>query len=239
MVHASKIVLFQSFLILFSFIPYQHKMKDPIPVAYKIVNNNDHLLENSGQLLVVYNEQCADYKAVVVVMEKTENGWQTKLGPIPAGVGKNGFAETDKKKEGDGKSPTGLFRLGQLFSYESKVETEMPFTQTTNEDKWIDDPESEDYNRHIRGKTKAKSFENLLLENDFYKYCMVIEYNTNPVVKEKGSAIFLHLGEEIPGSTSGCVAIDEENMLWILKWLNPQLNPSILMGHKQVLLSGL
>jgi L,D-peptidoglycan transpeptidase YkuD (ErfK/YbiS/YcfS/YnhG family) len=115
----------------------------------------------------------------------------------------------------------------------------MPYFQTTKEDKWIDDPESVDYNRHVRGETKAKSYENLKLDNDLYKYCMVIEYNTNPIVKGKGSAIFLHLSEDPPGATSGCVAITENSMEWILKWMNPELNPSIIMGNKQTLIAGL
>jgi L,D-peptidoglycan transpeptidase YkuD (ErfK/YbiS/YcfS/YnhG family) len=239
MPYTIKTVLFHSFLLLFSFNTYGQNMDDQVQVAIQIVNANNHLLINCRQLLVVYNEKPEDHQALLVVMEKTGKDWKKKLEPMLAGVGRNGFAEPNKKIEGDGKTPTGLFRLGQLFAYENDIETKMPFTQTTDEDKWIDDPESKDYNRHIRGKTDAKSYENLKLENDYYKFCMVIEYNTNPIIKSKGSAIFFHLGEENPGSTSGCVAINETNMKWILKWMNPELKPSIIMGNKEVLVSGL
>ena len=113
----------------------------------------------------------------------------------------------------------------------------MPFVISTSEDKWIDDPESADYNRHVRGETSAKSYENLKLTSDAYKYCMVIEYNTDPVVKGKGSAIFFHLRESDMGTTAGCVAISESDMLKILKGLDPAKNPMIVMGDRQTLLN--
>jgi len=214
-------------------------MNDTVQQLINMVNFNANLPDSCRQLLVVFNEKPAEHKAVLVVMEKNDKVWRAVLDPIKAGIGRNGFAKPGNKVEGDGKSPTGLFLLGHLFTYEKEVETKMPFTQTTGEDKWIDDPESEDYNRHIRGSTDARSYENLKLENDLYKYCMLIEYNTNPVVKGKGSAIFFHVSEDPPGSTAGCVAIPEKEMVWILGWMKPDLNPSIIMGTRQVLLSGL
>ena len=74
-----------------------------------------------------------------------------------------------------------------------------------------------------------------MLNNDAYKYCTVIEYNANPIVKEKGSAIFFHLGIKKPYSTLGCVAINEESMKLMVNWLDPKQNPSIIMGNLDVL----
>ena len=78
-----------------------------------------------------------------------------------------------------------------------------------------------------------------MLNTDIYKYCLVIEYNTNPVVKGKGSAIFFHLGIKKPYFTLGCVAIYEENMKTMVNWLDPKQNPVIIMGNLAVLKSGL
>jgi len=156
-------------------------------------------------------------------------------GPIDAHIGRNGFALRGTKLEGDGKTPTGLFTFGQLFSYQQNIKSKLPFIQTTKEDKWIDDPTSDAYNTYLRGETNAKSYENLLLKSDAYKYCMVINYNTQPVVKGKGSAIFFHLGQQ---PTSGCVAIPEKNMLSLLKWMKKKDHPSILMGTTNELLEG-
>jgi len=205
-------------------------------IAKNITKINQSKLDHINQLIVVFNDASESSDAILVALEKKDSTWNVKFGPMKTGIGKNGFAFPDTKQEGDGKSPTGLFRLGQLFSYESKVNTQLPFIQTTTNDKWIDDPESADYNKYIRGETSAKSYEKLLIGSDAYKYCMVIEYNTNPIVKGKGSAIFFHLGNE---ATSGCVTISEKEMKQILHWMLPGKNPCIIMGNKDVLLKGL
>jgi L,D-peptidoglycan transpeptidase YkuD (ErfK/YbiS/YcfS/YnhG family) len=207
--------------------------------AILIAEQNKSKLENREQLLVVYNYQPESYSAFFVALERKKGYWVVKYDPVEVGIGKNGFASPLSKLEGDGKSPTGIFRLGKLFTYEKQFGTLLENQQTTKEDKWIDDPNSNDYNTYVRGFTNAKSYENLLLNSDAYKYCMVIEYNTNPVVKGKGSAIFFHLGVKKPYFTAGCVAINEENMKLIVNWLDPKLNPTIIMGNYNVLKNGL
>lgn len=207
--------------------------------ALVIAEHAESKLDNAEQLLVVYNYQPESYTAFFVALEKKDKKWFVKYDPIKVGIGKNGFAPPLHKLEGDGKSPTGIFRLGKLYTYEKLVNTLLETQVTTKEDKWIDDPNSEDYNTYVRGPTTAKSYENLLLNNGAYKYCMVIEYNTNPIVKGKGSAIFFHLKGKAPYFTAGCVAIDEENMKLIVNWLNPKLHPTIIMGNFNVLKRGL
>jgi len=204
-----------------------------------IVEKNKSHLENVGQVLVVYNYKPESFSAVFVALEKKENHWIVKQSPIIAGIGKNGFALPLNKIEGDGKSPTGIFKLGKLFSYEKQTKTQLENQQITKDDKWIDDPNSADYNKHVSGFTFAKSFENLLLKNDAYKYCVVIEYNTNPIIKGKGSALFFHLAIKPTYFTAGCVAIKEEYMKLMLNWLDPKENPTIIMGNLDVLKAGL
>jgi L,D-peptidoglycan transpeptidase YkuD (ErfK/YbiS/YcfS/YnhG family) len=207
--------------------------------ALLIVAKNKSQLENVNQLLVVYNEKPESFTAVFVALEKKGKSWVVKQSPIEAGIGKKGFALPDQKVEGDGKSPTGIYRLGKLFSYEKQFQTLLDNQQTTKEDKWIDDVNSSDYNKHISGSTEAKSYENLLLKTDVYKFCTVIEYNTNPVVKGKGSAIFFHLALKPAAFTSGCVAINEEYMKLMINWLDAKQNPTIIMGNLDVLKAGL
>lgn len=208
--------------------------------ALRIVKRNAALLDSTSQLLVVFNETTESSSAVLLAMEKKDNGWVVASATMSAGIGRKGFAATGAKREGDQMSPTGFFRLGQLFCYEKDVRTRMPFIQTTTEDKWIDDPNSSDYNRHIRGLTQANSYEKLKISDDEYKYCMVIEYNMHPVVKGMGSAIFLHLSQgETPNPSAGCVVVTQKDMEWLLNWMNPELKPSILMGNKKVLVAGL
>ncbi|WP_416844331.1 L,D-transpeptidase family protein [Flavobacterium sp. LB3P122] len=207
--------------------------------ALLIAEYNKSKLENSKQLLVVYNYQPESHSAFFVALEKKDKKWLIKYGPVKVGIGKNGFAAPLKKIEGDGKSPTGIFRLGKLYTYEKQLNTLVENQQTTAEDKWIDDPNSEHYNTYVKGATNAKSYKKILLKTDAYKYCMVIEYNTNPIIKGKGSAIFFHLAVKKPSFTAGCVAIDEENMKLMVNWLDPKQNPTIIMGNFNVLKRGL
>lgn len=203
----------------------------PLPIA-TILKTNYSRLDSVSQLILVCNDNTQKNEATLTALEKIDNQWYIKFDSIKAYVGLEGFAEPGRKHEGDMRTPQGFFRLGRLFTYESKVDTKMPYMQVTKEDKWIDDAGSDDYNKYVRGETDAESYENLLLDDYWYKYCMVIEYNTNPIVKGKGCAIFFHLGD---GPTYGCVAISERGMLEILNWFEPDKKPSILMGKKEVL----
>lgn len=209
--------------------------KSTIENALSIAEKNEVQLENVGQLLVVYNEKPESFTAVFVALEKKDNKWVVKQSPIEAAIGKNGFALPQMKVEGDGKSPTGIFKIGKLFSYEKQTNTLLENQQTTKNDKWIDDVNSVDYNKHVSGFTNAKSYENLLLDTDVYKFCTVIEYNTKPVVKGKGSAIFFHLALKPDSFTAGCVAIKENYMKLMVNWLDPKQNPTIIMGNLDVL----
>ena len=235
------ILLFQCLTIcIFSESVIGKEKASPEKKAIRIVKRNAMLLDSINQLLVVFNDKPESNLATLVAMEKKGQKWHVISTPMSAGIGRRGFAAPGNKREGDSQSPTGFFRLGQLFCYEKVVETRMPFIQTTPEDKWIDDPDSPDYNRYIRGTTSAKSYEKLLLNGNDYRYCMAIEYNTHPVVKGNGSAIFLHLSEyETINSSSGCVVLLQKDMEKLLKWMNPESNPSILMGTEKVLMGGL
>lgn len=212
----------------------------PLKKALTIAKKNAALVSSANQLLVVFNDKAEDNTASVVALEKKGKRWIIASDIIDAGIGRNGFAAPGEKSEGDSKSPTGFFKLGQLFGYEKEIDTQMPHQQTTSEDKWIDDPESPDYNQYIRGNTLAKSYENLKISSDEYKLCLVIEYNMHPVVKGMGSAIFMHLSMgNSPNPSSGCVVITPENMAKLLKWMKPEAKPSVLMGTLKVLESKL
>jgi L,D-peptidoglycan transpeptidase YkuD (ErfK/YbiS/YcfS/YnhG family) len=235
------ILIIQSFFVC-QFSEFANGKSTAIPAkkALQIVKINGVLLDSTNQLLVVFNQKPEQNSAVLVAMEKKNNVWQVIQKPISVGIGRKGFAAPNAKREGDQQSPTGFFRLGQLFCYDQVVDTRMPFIQTNDQDKWIDDPASADYNRYIRGATTAKSFENLKIRSDEYKYCMVIDYNMRPVLKGMGSAIFLHLSQgKEPNPSAGCVVVTQRDMEWLLKWMNPELKPSILMGNENTLNSGL
>lgn len=161
---------------------------------------------------------------------KEENLWQPALPPMRAVAGRNGIAAPGMKREGDGRTPSGEYHLGLVFGYGPSAPTRMPYRQATENDLWVDDSSSPDYNRWVRkDHTHAQSFENMKRDDDLYKYGIVIEYNTDPVVPGHGSAIFMHLWKTPDSLTAGCIAVSEEDMLKLLAWLDPTAGPVIII----------
>lgn len=188
----------------------------------------------SGQLVFATNRDASSFRVTILALEKKNGVWRLVLPELTGSIGKNGFASIDEKSEGDGKSPSGIFPLGIAFGYDPSVKTRMEYRKATDDDFWVDDVNSEDYNQWVKGKPNATSWEKMKREDDQYKYGVVIEYNMHPVVKGQGSAIFLHVWEG-GGATSGCVSMSEEMILSILEWLDPAKKPLIIMGTESEL----
>jgi len=208
-----------------------------IPSAHKFDSSaflkfQSNKFDKSTQIiLVVDNSSLFFTRTTLYAMEKRHDNWRMAFGPLDAVIGKNGFAPAEEKREGDGKTPSGIYPLKMTFGYNETVKTKMPYRQALADDIWVDDPQADDYNRWTNiQETKAASYEMMKREDDQYKYGVVIEYNTDPVIKGNGSAIFLHIwkGKGIP--TAGCVAVSEEDIIKILGWLDPKALPVIIMG---------
>ncbi len=167
--------------------------------------------------------------------QKQGDKWMMAFDPVPAVVGRNGFAPPGEKREGDGRTPSGVYRLGLAFGYAESVDTKMPYRQARADDLWVDDPEAPDYNRWVKqSATSATSYEKMRRGDDQYKYGVVIEYNTEPVIKGHGSAIFFHVWAGARTTTAGCVAVSEEDFRKILHWLDPAARPVILINPGNV-----
>lgn len=200
----------------------------------------NHSLNNipteSTQIIIVLGEKAPSVFVHVYGLEKQKSEWVRLLQPIEAIIGSMGFAEPGTKKEGDGKTPTGVFPLEFVFGYNETINTQMPYRQATETDIWVDDAQSDDYNKWVRKtETKAASFEEMKRKDDLYKYGIVVGYNTQPIVKGRGSAIFVHIRAENNIPTSGCVAMAEEDLVRIIGWLDPVKKPLILMGYERAL----
>ena len=74
---------------------------------------------------------------------------------------------------------------------------------------WCDDPKSKKYNQLIELPFKF-NFEKLYRNDDIYDIIFILSFNTNPVLKNKGSAIFIHIAKKNYSPTKGCVAIKKE-----------------------------
>jgi L,D-peptidoglycan transpeptidase YkuD (ErfK/YbiS/YcfS/YnhG family) len=188
----------------------------------------------SEQLIFATNRDASSVFVTLHALEKNDGVWRIVFPTFTGSIGEMGFAAVDDKREGDGKSPSGIFPLGFAFGYDPSAETKMPYRQATDNDFWVDDVNSGDYNQWVKGEPQAASWEKMKRDDDQYKYGVVIEYNMHPIVKGKGSAIFLHVwnGGE---STLGCVSMSEEMILEILGWLDPAKKPLIIMGTESEL----
>ncbi len=209
---------------------------DLSPFIKRFITHHPSQIGQSRQLIFATRGDASPGFVTICAVEKNNGAWRLVFPAFVGSIGRNGFAAVGKKKEGDGKSPSGIFPLEAAFGYGPSVKTKMLYQQATEDDFWVDDPDSGDYNTWIKGKPKAASWEKMKRDDDQYKYGVVVGYNRRPVVKGKGSAIFLHVwkGGE---STSGCVAMPEEKVSYILAWLDPQKIPLIVMGPEAELSS--
>ncbi|MED3690112.1 L,D-transpeptidase family protein [Peribacillus butanolivorans] len=194
--------------------------------------------KNVNQVVAVTGKSMSDTKVTIQTYEKKKGEWRRALKKMEGVIGKNGF--TKSKKEGDGKSPIGIYSFGTAFGSETKpANMKMKYKKTTKNDYWIDDQTSKDYNKWKtytgNPADKWKSFERM--NHELYKYGAVINYNMNPIKKGKGSAIFLHIWRGETKPTAGCTATAEKNVLSLLKWMDPEQNPHIIMGTNESLKS--
>ena len=136
-------------------------------------------------------------------------------------VGKKGF--TRHKKENDLKTPSGTFKLGNLYYRQDRVEKPASKLKSIRIKKnmgWCDDPNSKHYNKLIKIKKNLKiSYEKLFRKDDKYDLFILIKYNYNKIIKNKGSAIFLHLTTNY-STTRGCIAIQKKDFLILNKLIN-------------------
>ncbi|MFD0051389.1 L,D-transpeptidase [Actinomycetes bacterium NPDC127524] len=183
------------------------------------------------QILAVTGSKAASVKVNMEAYEKVYGSWRRSLKVMKGVIGYNGFAGS--KKEGDGKTPMGTFSFGTAFGSSAKpAGVTWPYKKTGAYDYWIDDTSSRDYNKwiHYKGNPQKRwhSFERM--NHPLYKYGISINYNTNPIIKGKGSAVFLHVWRGENSRTAGCTATAEYNVRSILNWLDPKQNPRIFLG---------
>jgi L,D-peptidoglycan transpeptidase YkuD (ErfK/YbiS/YcfS/YnhG family) len=169
--------------------------------------------------------------AIASGLERQGRTWTHVFGPYSAVIGRAGFAAPGEKREGDGKTPSGVFPLDEAFGYGERIESAMPYRRIEEDDVWVNDPASPDYNRWAKkGRTLALSFEEMRRNDGLYRIGVVIGYNRDPVKKGLGSAIFLHPWRGEGMATSGCVAMAEGDLLRILSWLEPLKKPKVILG---------
>ena len=134
-------------------------------------------------------------------------------------IGKNGLKKN--KIEGDNCTPVGTFSLGPVYFRKDRVDkpiTKLKTLKISKQMGWCDDPNNINYNKEIKLNKKIKA-EKLYRKDKIYDIIIVINYNTRKIIKNKGSAIFIHVTNNYK-PTKGCIALglnDLEILLKIIK----------------------
>ncbi len=191
----------------------------------------DYDSEPQRQVIEVLPARKGIFNAELTAWIAAEGDWRRVLGPWPVVIGRNGFAGFQEKREGDGKTPSGIFPIGVAFGKARQLTTSLVYRQAKEDDVWVDDSASSQYNTWVKLPAQAASYEKMLRPDGLYDMGAVIEYNTAPAVPKKGSAIFIHIWRDNGRRpTAGCVALHANRLRRLLAWLNKDKGPVIALG---------
>jgi L,D-peptidoglycan transpeptidase YkuD (ErfK/YbiS/YcfS/YnhG family) len=178
----------------------------------------------------------------------TQQSWQPVGSPISVTVGRNGLASgsgllappqsSTIKREGDGRSPEGVFALGTSFGYAASAlpGASLPYLALSASTECVDDAQSRHYNRIVARTATAdwKSSERMREMGEYYRWGVVVDHNhiAAPDSGSKpaaggGSCIFLHVWKEAQ-PTSGCTAMAQPDIESLLLWLDPRKRPLLV-----------
>jgi len=147
------------------------------------------------------------------------------FGPWTARVGYNGIAPPGRKREGDGRTPSGTFGFSFFFGVRPDLGFAFGFRHAFRYDVWDDDPASPRYNEWVNEREHNPGARpEPMHQVPAYDYAAVIAYNTARI-PGRGSAIFLHVGTGT--ATAGCVSLPYRRLIAILRWLRPRDHPLI------------
>ena len=135
-----------------------------------------------------------------------------------AANGRAGIISAAQKREGDGGTPTGLLRLVRVLYRADRAKPPtcaVPVEPISPHDGWCDDVADSAYNKMIR-LPFVPSHEALWREDHVYDIIGVLDWNLNPTVPGKGSAIFFHIATPDYAPTAGCVALSQADVLTAL-----------------------
>ena len=149
---------------------------------------------------------------------------------VKCSIGKRGIGL--KKKEGDLITPRGKYKIKFILYRKDRVKIQAKIRKIIIKRNmgWCDDPNSEQYNTLIKLPSVFK-YEKLYKKENIYDIILVLNYNMSPIIKNKGSAIFIHVAKKNYKKTKGCVAIKKAHLLKIVKHLRKN-STVLIVGQK-------
>jgi L,D-peptidoglycan transpeptidase YkuD (ErfK/YbiS/YcfS/YnhG family) len=131
-------------------------------------------------------------------------------------LGKAGIKK--KEKEGDNVTPKGIFKITSMYYRPDRIKNIITAVKKIKIKKnmgWCDDPDSHFYNQQISLPNKF-GHEKLYRNDHLYDLILFINYNTNPIIKNKGSAIFIHIAKKNYKKTKGCIALKKKHLIELI-----------------------
>jgi len=203
---------------------------------------------HAKQLMVVVTDGWNSLQGKIYGFKKHKDKWVLQF-TYPIVVGSKGLGVGDGivpfdikdapvKKEGDLKSPAGIFTIGTAFGYADYKDAKWiknPYKKATDTLICVDDMHSAHYNTLVNNdpaKRDWKSFEHMHLTKNYYKWGLFINHNSDKVVPGNGSCIFMHIWENDLVGTDGCTAMKEAHIIHILHWINAVNHPLLVQLPK-------
>jgi D-alanyl-D-alanine dipeptidase len=203
------------------------------------------LLGLSQQMVVVTSSDWKSTTGFLRRFERTDNGWQMDGPVLPIVLGRGGLGwgrgaqppsqPGPQKREGDGRSPAGIFPLTYAFGYadpDSVREIKLPYVQCTSTLECVDDTNSSYYNiivdRRTVSKPDWKSSEKMHMTNDEYRLGIFVANNSEPAKPGYGSCVFMHIWKSPQTPTSGCTAMSPGAIESLLGWLDARNHPVLV-----------
>ncbi|QYO66165.1 L,D-transpeptidase [Leptolyngbya sp. 7M] len=196
------------------------------------------------QIVVITPPDWNSTKAPGAMFERAslKSVWKRKGSDFEVVLGRNGSAWAigsapgsikEFKKEGDGRSPAGIFPLRSAFGFAAKPESlTYPYLRIEESTECVDDPDSSHYNK-IVDRFKAGNFDWKTSEKmrEFvpeYELGIFVGYNSFPVRRSDGSCIFLHIWKDVATPTSGCIAMARSDLEQIVTWIDSKRTPYLV-----------
>jgi len=139
---------------------------------------------------------------------------------LPVALGRAGTRAN--KREGDGSTPRGRFRLVRLWWRADRLprpSTGLPVRRIYDNDAWCEDPQDRRYNRAIK-LSPSSDGDRLKRGDHLYDLVIELDHNTRPRVRNLGSAVFIHVAHPGFAPTAGCVALDPQSLRRLLPRLS-------------------
>lgn len=202
---------------------------------------------NARQLVLVVTADWNASRGTLRTFTREADGWHAIETGFPVTIGRAGSAwglglhpaqSGPSKREGDGRSPAGVFALGTAFGYAARQRLALPYAAMTADDWCVDVDGSPLYNRIVNthevgvaavaGSTEPMRRDLHANGDERYKLGFVIEHNPHGTAGA-GSCIFAHLWKSPNDATTGCTAMAERSMRRLLGWLKSEDDPIFVL----------